>query len=81
MGLARSTDGVTWTRVSDTPFLLNGAPGSWNASESGHSGVFVDDDGTAYLFYQGNADQGRTWYLSVLRLDWRDGQSVIADRR
>lgn len=78
VGLARSTDGVTWTRVSDEPFLRHGAPGSWNASESGHPGVFVDEDGTPYLFYQGNDDGGRTWFLSFVRLAWRDGQPVLA---
>lgn len=79
VGLARSTDGVTWTRVSNEPFLPNGVPGAWNASESGHPGVFVDDDGTPYLFYQGNDDRGRTWRLSVVRLGWRDGLPVIVD--
>lgn len=78
IGLARSTDGVTWTRVSDRPFLANGTPGAWNSSESGHPGVFVDEDGTAYLFYQGNDDKGRTWKISFVRLGWRDGLPVIA---
>ena len=77
IGLARSTDGVTWTRVSDRPFLANGAPGAWNSSESGHPGVFVDEDGTPYLFYQGNDDHGRTWRISFVRLGWRDGLPVI----
>jgi hypothetical protein len=80
VGLARSTDGVTWTRVSNEPFLRNGAPGTWNSSESGHPGVFVDEDGTPYLFYQGNDDKGHTWKLSFVRLAWRDDVPVIADR-
>jgi beta-1,2-mannobiose phosphorylase / 1,2-beta-oligomannan phosphorylase len=42
--------------------------------------VFVDEDGTPYLFYQGNDDQGRTWKLSFVRLGWRDGLPVIVDR-
>lgn len=80
VGLARSTDGVTWTRVSNEPFLRNGAPGTWNSSESGHPAVFVDEDGAAYLFYQGNDDAGRTWKLSFVRLGWRDGVPVIVAR-
>ena len=80
IGLARSSDGVTWTRVSKEPFLRNGPPGTWNSSESGHPGVFVDEDGTAYLFYQGNDDAGRTWKLSFVRLGWRDGLPVIVGR-
>ena len=76
VGLARSTDGVRWERVSDQPFLPNGAPGTWNSSESGHPAVFVDEDGRAYLFYQGNDDRGRTWRISFVRLAWRDGRPV-----
>jgi long-subunit acyl-CoA synthetase (AMP-forming) len=45
IGCAVSTDGIRWKRLSKKPFLPNGAPGSWNASESGHPGVFVDKDG------------------------------------
>jgi beta-1,2-mannobiose phosphorylase / 1,2-beta-oligomannan phosphorylase len=78
IGLARSSDGVTWRRVSDTPFLRNGEPGTWNSSESGHPGVFVDEDGTTYLFYQGNDDKGRTWRLSFVKIAWREGMPVLA---
>jgi beta-1,2-mannobiose phosphorylase / 1,2-beta-oligomannan phosphorylase len=77
IGLARSTDGVTWTRMSDQPFLRHGAPGTWNSSESGHPGVFVDEDGTPYLFYQGNDDNGRTWLLSFVRLSWRNDEPAL----
>ena len=38
---------MRWERVGDLPFLPNGAPGAWNASESGHPSVFVDDDDRA----------------------------------
>ena len=48
----------------------NGAPGEWNSSESGHPGLFEDDDGQLYLFYQGNKDRGRTWFLSWVKLGW-----------
>lgn len=77
IGLARSRDGITWTRVGDRPFLTNGAPGEWNSSESGHPSIFVDDDGREYLFYQGNNDGGKTWLLSFVRLGWKDGLPVI----
>jgi len=78
IGLARSTDGIRWERVGDGPFLPNGGPGTWNSSESGHPSVFVDEDGEAYLFYQGNGDHGRTWRISFVRLGWRDGVPVVA---
>jgi hypothetical protein len=77
VGLARSTDGIGWERVGEGPFLPNGQPGAWNWSESGHPAVFVDDDGQAYLFFQGNDDRGRTWRISFVRLGWRDGRPVV----
>jgi sucrose-6-phosphate hydrolase SacC (GH32 family) len=70
IGCAVSDDGISWTRVSDQPLLPNGEPGSWNSSESGHPYVFVDNDGTTHLFYQGNNDNGKTWYLSRVTIDW-----------
>ena len=70
IGLAVSNDGLSWKRVAESPFLPNGRPGTWNASESGHPDIFKDDDGKTYLFYQGNDDQGKTWYLSKVRVYW-----------
>ncbi|MGL4943967.1 MAG: family 43 glycosylhydrolase [Thermoguttaceae bacterium] len=72
IGVARSTDGINWTRCWSVPFIPNGPKGSWNSSESGHPGVFVDDDGRTYLFYQGNPDKGRTWLLSQLEVGWEN---------
>lgn len=69
IGLATSTDGLTWKRTSDQPLIPNGLPGTWNSSESGHPGVFVDDDGTITLFYQGNNEKGRTWFLSNVKIE------------
>jgi beta-xylosidase len=73
IGVARSKDGVHWERHGDRPLLENGAPGTWNSSESGHPGAFVDEDGKTYLFYQGNNDRGKTWLLSFVRIGWRAG--------
>ena len=77
IGVASSEDGIHWKRLSDQPLVPNGPPGSWNSSESGHPGVFVDLDGTTHLFYQGNNDGGKTWYLSKLRIEWKDGRPVV----
>ena len=57
------------------------AGGAWTRSspESGCSNQ--DDDGRDYLFYQGNNDKGRTWYLSVTPIDWRDGKPVLAPNK
>jgi predicted GH43/DUF377 family glycosyl hydrolase len=70
IGVAKSTDGIHWKKLSDKPFLRNGKPGEWNASESGHPHIFNDTDGRTYLFYQGNNDNGKTWYLSNVEVFW-----------
>lgn len=78
IGVAVSNDAIQWERISDEPLVPNGPPGSWNSSESGHPGVFVDEDGSIHLFYQGNNDVGKTWYLSKVGIDWRDGKPAVA---
>lgn len=70
IGVACSDDGVTWKRMSTLPLLANGEPGTWNAHESGHPGVFIDDDGMMTLFFQGTHDKGATWYLSRMDICW-----------
>lgn len=78
IGLAVSEDGFSFKRVGEKPLLVNGKPGTWNASESGHPGVFQDDDGQVYLFYQGNKTKGRDWFLSVLRVVFGAGGKSAA---
>ncbi len=78
IGVAVSEDGVHFKRLSDKPLVPNGPPGSWNHSESGHPFLFQDDDGQDYLFYQGNNTNGKTWYLSVVPIQWNGTQPVLA---
>jgi len=70
VGVAVSENGVEWRRLWDEPFLPNGQPGAWNSSESGHPFLFTDADGTTHLFYQGNNDGGKSWYLSRHLIEW-----------
>lgn len=77
IGVATSRDGISWTRIADTPLLSNGKPGEWNSSESGHPGIFADHDGRTFLFFQGNNDKGKTWYLSCVELIWEGQRPVI----
>ena len=71
IGCATSKDGIHFQRLFiEKPLLANGAPGEWNSSESGHPGMFEDDDGQLYMFYQANNDQGRTWFLSWVKIGW-----------
>ena len=81
VGVAVSDDGVHFQRLFDEPFLPNGPPGSWNSSESGHPFLFQDDDGQDYLFHQGNNDHGKSWYLSVVPIDWSNGKPVLAPHK
>ena len=74
IGVAESRDGINWTRMSDMPFMPNGKPGEWNSSESGHPHLFTDTDGSTYLFFQGNNDHGRTWYITNVKVHWKDGK-------
>jgi predicted GH43/DUF377 family glycosyl hydrolase len=77
VGCAVSDDGIRWQRLSKSPLLPNGLEGEWNSSESGHPGVFEDDDGQQYLFFQGNNDNGATWYLSKMKIAWDGGQPYL----
>ena len=77
IGCAVSDDGIRWTRTSDEPLLPSGPQGSWNSSESGHPYVFVDNDGSMHLFYQGNNNNGQSWYLSRANVDWGSGTPTV----
>lgn len=79
IGYAVSTDGAFFKKASDRPFIPCGAPGTWNACESGHPYAFRDDDGRAYLFYQGTNDMGKTWYLSRAEIEF-DGDIARVKR-
>jgi predicted GH43/DUF377 family glycosyl hydrolase len=72
IGVAKSSDGVKWERISNKPFLRNGFPGEWNYSESGHPHIFKDNNGRSYLFYQGNNDNGTTWFISNREVKWNE---------
>ena len=73
IGVAVSEDGIRFKRMNGgKPLLGPGPAGSWNAAESGHPGVFQDDDGRDYLFYQGdNPPAGIKWHLSMVPIRWQ----------
>lgn len=77
IGVAESSDGIEWKRLSDQPFLANGKPGEWNSSESGHPHIFTDDDGRTYLFYQGNNDLGKTWFITQTEVFWHGSKPFL----
>jgi hypothetical protein len=85
IGVAESADLVHWKKIGEIlprqpcerNGIPNGEPGDWNASETGHPGVFEDVDGRTYLFVQGNNDRGRTWFLSCYEIAWKNGLPVV----
>jgi beta-xylosidase len=79
IGVAKSKDGIHWTRLSDQPFLANGKPGEWNSSESGHPHIFANPHGEDYLFFQGNNDLGKTWYISKKKVIWENGYPKLSN--
>lgn len=70
VGVAKSTDGIHWDKLFKEPFLANGKSGEWNSSESGHPHIFEDTGGRTFLFFQGNNDKGKTWYISNVEVFW-----------
>jgi predicted GH43/DUF377 family glycosyl hydrolase len=76
IGVAESKDGFHWKRLSDLPFLANGKPGEWNSSESGHPHIF-DDGKRTFLFYQGNNDRGKTWWISNVEVFWNEKRPYL----
>ena len=72
IGVAVSEDGINFKRLSDTPFLKNGDANAWNASESGHPHIFTTPQGQTYLFYQGNNDKGKSYFISNLKIKWEN---------
>ena len=79
IGCAVTEDGIHFEKLDSVPFLANGEPGSWNAEESGHPFAFRDEDGTAWLFYQGF--DGETWRITRRKLEFRDGRPVLAEEQ
>lgn len=79
IGVAVSEDGIHFRRLFLEPIVKNGEEGSWNVSESGHPYVFEDEDGRVYLFYQGNNDHGKSWYLSKVEIGFREGMPYVLE--
>lgn len=74
IGVAESKDGLVWKRIFNTPFIPNGGVDEWNHCESGHPHIFLDKGGKTFLFYQGNNDYGKTWYITNEEIVWKNGK-------
>lgn len=72
IGLTTSTDGINFTRIQPDGLLFtHGDEGTWNHGESGHPGVFQDDDGQVYLFFQGKDSPSGNYMLSVCKVSFK----------
>jgi len=80
IGLAKSNDGIHWERMSQQPFLPNGKPGEWNTSESGHPHIFANPVGEDYLFFQGNNTKGKNWFISNVKIGWKEGVPYLINQ-
>jgi hypothetical protein len=54
VGLARSTDGVIWTKSASNPVIRHGVTGSWNESSVSPGGVYKDH-GVFHMLLTGRA--------------------------
>ena len=77
IGVAKSKDGIHWERISEEPFLKNGSAGSWNESESGHPHILKTEEGKYFLFFQGNKDKGKSWFISKVEIGWKNGRPYL----
>lgn len=53
IGLATSSDGITWQKYSGNPILEHGSPGSWEAEFVDYPRVLFDGE-TYHMWYTGN---------------------------
>ena len=71
IGLATSRDGYHFERIAPDGLLFPvGEEGTWNHGESGHPGVFRDEDGQVYLFFQGKASSRGNYLLSACKVNF-----------
>ena len=59
IGLASSTDGLTWESASPGPIFEAGADGAWDGKAVGSPHVVELDDGRLYMYYVGTSTEGR----------------------
>jgi hypothetical protein len=81
IGLATSTDGLTWTKSLSNPVLV-GTPGEWDGESTEHGSYVIKEGGLYKMWYEGSPDYGvrQTGYAtSTDGIDWNKypGNPVI----
>jgi hypothetical protein len=66
-----------WTQFNlDGPILKPELPWEGQCIEAA---AMAEHSGRPYMFDAGNNDQGRSWYLSAMPVDWKEGMPVLAE--
>ena len=55
IGLAYSSDGITWTKSENNPVLIEGSNGSWDDVLVGFPSIILEDD-VLHMYYTGLSD-------------------------
>lgn len=71
IGVAKSSDGIHWTKLSNKPFLMNGDPGTWNCCESGHPHLFKTRKGKHIYFIKGMMTLVKLGFFRIWRSNGR----------
>ena len=76
LGLATSSDGITWTKYAQNPILELGDAGSWNEYRS-HNAAVVKGNDLYYLWFTGsntNSEVGIGLAYSTDGISWEEDQ-------
>jgi hypothetical protein len=81
VGLATSSDGMTWTKSVSNP-VLAGDPGAWDGASPEYGSYVIKEGGVYKMWYEGTGDDGihQTGYAtSTDGIDWQKypGNPVI----
>jgi hypothetical protein len=81
LGLATSTDGLSWTKSVSNPVLV-GTPGGWDGGSPEHGAYVIKEEGIYKIWYEGSSDYDvrHTGYAtSTDGIDWHEypGNPVI----
>jgi predicted GH43/DUF377 family glycosyl hydrolase len=63
IGLATSTDGITWTKSGNNPILSGAGSGDWDAGVLDVDVVHIGN--TFFMFYQGNVSSGNNSAIGI----------------
>jgi len=78
LGLATSSDGVTWTKFPGNPIFTSGGPGQWDW-DVGHASAVLRA-GLLHLWYSGNVQGGVQWSIGSATTRFAPMHAVVQRR-